>query len=319
MLLVAALSQARIVWWSTPWIGYAFAASIVLIGAAMLIEHNRANPLLNTRWMRTRGVIRFALVAASVRVLLGEQNYGAIGLMTALGMGTDQLVTLATVMTFATLAGVVASVLTLNPQNLVWPVALSVGLIAVGAWMDSDATNLTRPSQLYLSQALIGFAAAFFLGPVMIAGVLRALAKGPSHMVSFSAVFSLAQTLGGLGGTALLGTFQIVREKVHSHDLVQTMTATDPQVALRIQQLGGAFGKVVTDSALRTAEGAALLSQQTTREANVLAFNDVFMLIAILATVAFVYFAGLWLYFRRTGTNPLAEELAAMQRMRAAQ
>ena len=319
MLLVAALSQARIVWWSTPWLGYAFAASIVLIGAAMLIEHNRANPLLNTRWMRTRGVIRFALVAASVRVLLGEQNYGAIGLMTALGMGTDQLVALATVMTFATLAGVVASVLTLNPQNLVWPVALSVALIAVGAWMDSDATNLTRPSQLYLSQALIGFAAAFFLGPVMIAGVLRALAKGPSHMVSFSAVFSLAQTLGGLGGTALLGTFQIVREKVHSHDLVQTMTATDPQVALRIQQLGGAYGKVVTDPALRTAEGAALLSQQTTREANVLAFNDVFMLIAILATVAFVYFAGLWLYFRRTGTNPLAEELAAMQRMRAAQ
>src|SRR3546814_85221 len=50
-LLSAVLIQGRIIWWTTPWLGYAAAASVLLISAAMLIEHNRANPLLNTRWI----------------------------------------------------------------------------------------------------------------------------------------------------------------------------------------------------------------------------------------------------------------------------
>jgi MFS family permease len=315
MLLLAVLTQGRIVWWSTPWLGYATVGAILLIGMAILIEHNRANPLLNTRWMTTRGVVTFGLVAATMRILLTEQNYGSTGLLTAVGMGTDQLVTLNLILVAATLAGAILSMIRLNPQDLIRPVAFSVLLIAIGAWMDADASNLTRPANLYASQALIGFAAVYFLGPTMMAGVLQALAKGPSHMVSFSAVFGIAQTLGGLGGTALLGTFQIIREKFHSHELVQSVVMTDPQVALRMQQLGGAYGRAVTDPVLRQAQGTQLLTQQLTREANILAFNDVFMLIAALAAMAFVYLAGRWLYLRKHGINPLANELAALQAM----
>jgi hypothetical protein len=138
-------------------------------------------------------------------------------------------------------------------------------------------------------------------------------------MVSFSAVFGISQTLGGLGGTALLGTFQIMRERYHSNELVQSIVATDPQIALRVQQLGGAYGRVLLDPARRQAQGAQLLSQQVTREANILAYNDVFLLIAALAAVAFCYLAGRWLYLKWRGINPLAEELAALQKMRASQ
>ena len=319
MLLLAVLTQGRIVWWTTPWIGYAFAASIVLIGAAMAIEHNRANPMLNTRWMRTRGVLRFAFVAATVRLLLGEQNFGTTGLLTVVGMGNDQLVSLNAVLVAATLAGVIASLVTLNPNDLIKPVALSVAMIALGAWLDSSASNLTRPANLYLSQALIGFAAAYFLGPLMLSGVLRALAKGPSHMVSFSAVFSIAQQLGGLGGSAMLGTYQIVRERHHFSALVEGMSATDPQVALRVQQLSGAYGRVQTDPVLLHTQGIQLLTQQVTREANILAFNDVFRLITLLAVLAFIYLAGRWLYFRWNRINPLADELAVLAKLRGAQ
>ena len=58
---------------------------------------------------------------------------------------------------------------------------------------------------------------------------------------------------------------------------------------------------MVTDPALRTAEGAALLSQRVTREANVLAFNDVFLLIALIASLLFLW--GLLIEFnmRRRG------------------
>jgi len=317
MLLLAVLTQGRIVWWTTPWIGYALAGAIVLIGAAMLIEHNRASPMLNTRWMRTRGVLRFAFVAATVRLLLGEQSTGSLGFLAVVGMGNDQLVTLNAVLVLATLAGVIMSLVTLDTSDLVRPIALSVLLIAIGSWFDSYSSNVTRPAQFFVTQAMIGFAAAYFLGPVMLAGVLRALAKGPSHMVSFSALFSIAQTLGGLGGSALLGTYQIVRTRFHFNNLVEGMAATDPQVALRVQQLGGAYGRVQTDPALLHTQALQLLTQQVTREANILAYNDVFRLFAALALVAFVYLAGRWLYLWWYGINPLAAELEALQKLRA--
>src|SRR3546814_18122651 len=108
-------------------------------------------------------------------------------------------------------------------------------------------------------------------------GMLRAIVNGPSHLVSFSAVFGISQTLGGIGGAAMLGSFQIVRERFHSNELVQSLVMTDPQVATRIQQLGGAYARVLTDQILRQAQGSALLSQQVNREAHILAFNDVFL------------------------------------------
>lgn len=316
-LLCAVLAQGRIQWWTeAPWIGYATCGALLLLAGAILVEHNRANPLLNTRWMASRDIMRFAFVAISVRILLSEQSYGAFGLMTALGLNNDQLITLAIVMTLATVAGLVTSALTINPLNLGRPLFWSVALIAVGAFMDSHATNLTRPAQMYLSQAMIAFAAVFFMGPTLLIGILRALSKGPNHIVSFSALFSITQSLGGLAGTAALGTFQIVREKFHSHALVQSLTLTDPQVAARVQTLGGAYGKVLGDPTLRAAEGGALLSQQVTREANILAFNDIFLVIAILACLTLVWIGARQIRMYVTGVNPMAEPLQAMARMR---
>ncbi|MBB6190161.1 MFS family permease [Sphingobium wenxiniae] len=315
-LLCAILVQGRIVWWSTPWIGYALAASIVLIGIALIIEHNRANPLLNTRWLASADVVRFAIVAASMRLLLSEQNFGASGLLAVVGMGQEQLVPFYAVVTGATVLGLIASMIFLNPMDLLRPVAFSCGLIAVAAFLDADSSNLTRPAQLYLTQAMIAFAAIYFMGPTMLSGVLHALAKGPSHIVSFAAIFGISQQLGGIGGASLLGTFQTVRERFHSEMLAQSILPTDPQVALRLQQLGGAYSRTLGDPALRQAEGTVLLSQQVSREAAILAFNDVFLLIGSIATIGLVYLLGRWTYFTIKGINPLANELAAMAAMR---
>jgi MFS family permease len=315
-LLCAVLVQGRIVWWSTGWLGYATAAAILLIGAAMLIEHNRSNPLLNTRWMRTRNVLRLIAIVVAIRILLSEQSVGSLGLLTAVGMGNDQLVTLNLVILIASLVGIVLGVWALNPKDLLWQVVVSAAIIAVGAYIDAHATNLTRPFNLYVSQALIAFAALFWMGPVTMVGILRAIARGPSHIVSFSAVFGISQTIGGLAGSAMLGTLQIMRERAHSQDIVQTLSGGDPLVVQRLQQLGGAYGRVQGDPTLRQADGAILLGQQVTREANILAYNDVFLLIAVLAVLVVLWLGGRWLWLRANGINPLAEELEAMQKMR---
>jgi MFS family permease len=319
-LLCAFLGLGRVLWWTeAPWLGYALCGAIVLIAAALLIEHNRANPLLNTRWMGSGLILRFAFVATTVRLLLSEQTYGAIGLLTALGINNDQLFNLFVVISIVTAFGIIASALTVNPTNLGRPIFISVALIAIGAFIDAHATNLTRPANMYFSQSLLAFAAVYFMGPTLLVGILNAMARGPNHIVTFSAVFSISQSLGGLAGSALLGSFQIVREKFHSHAIVQSLTLTDPQVAARLQALGGAYGRVVTDPTLRSAEGAALLSQQVTREANVLAFNDVFLTVCVLACLTMLWIGARQLRMYITGENPMAPALEAIAKKRAQQ
>ncbi|HUD31468.1 MAG TPA: MFS transporter [Variovorax sp.] len=289
-LLCAVLGQGRIVWWTeVPWLGWALCGAIALLSVAMVIEHNRANPLLNTRWLGSGDIVRFALVATLMRLLLSEQSVGVVGLLTALGVVNDQLAGLFGWITLATVAGIAVSVLTIDPQKLGTPIVVALACIAAGSFLDTRATSLYRPQDFVVSQSLLGFAAALFVGPALLFGLTQALKRGPSHLVSFSALFGITQSLGGLAGGALLGTFQVVREKFHSHELVQSITLADPLVAARVQSGAGAYGRVLGDTALRQAEGGASLSQLVTREANVLAFNDVFLVVGALACVAVLW------------------------------
>src|SRR5262249_20871751 len=127
-----------------------------------------------------------------------------------------------------------------------------------------------------------------FLPPAMLAGMTKTLKQGQTYITSFIVVFLFTQSIGGLVGSAFFGTFIIVREKFHSSQLVEQVVLTNPLVAERVRQLGATYGRVLTDPQLLNAEGVALLSQLATREANVLAYNDAFLLIAAIATAAFV-------------------------------
>lgn len=289
-LLVAVLSQGRIQWWTErPWIGWSMAASVALIAAAILVEHQRKNPLINTRWLGTREMLRLIAVAASVRILLSEQAFGSIGFLSAVGLINDQLVTLNLIVVFASIAGLATAVLTFRPDNLTRPIIIAVILIVIGSFMDANATNLTRPSHFYLSQALIGFASLLFLAQAMVIGIARTLLAGGKNFISFVVLFSMSQSIGGLAGGTLLGTFQTVREKYHSHELVQNIVASDPLVTARLGAGSRVVAGTVGDPVLRSAEGAALLSQQVTREANILAYNDVFLLVGVLAILTTIW------------------------------
>ena len=289
-LLIAVLSEGRIQWWTErPWIGWSLAASIALITAAVLVEHHRKNPLINTRWLGTREMLRLMAIAASVRILLSEQAFGSVGLLSVVGMINDQMVTLNLIIILASIAGLVTAVLTFRPAHLSQPIIIAVVLIVIASFMDASTTNLTRPSHFYLSQALIGFASMLFLAQAMVIGIARTLLAGGKNFVSFIVLFSLSQSIGGLVGGTLLGTFQTVREKVHSHELVQNIVASDPLVAARLGAGSHAVAGTIGDPVLRNAEGAALLSQQVTREAHILAYNDVFLLVGVLAILATIW------------------------------
>ncbi|PHN27642.1 MFS transporter [Pseudomonas sp. ICMP 460] len=296
-LLCAVLSLGRIDWWlEAPWIGVASACSLVLIMAGLAIEHNRTNPLLMTRWLGSGVMIRLALAVVLIRMVLSEQSTGAVGFMQMLNMSYEQMHTLYVVMLAGAIAGLVVSALTINPAHLLMPLIISLALMATGSVMDSFSSNLTRPQNLYISQFLLGFGGTFFLGPTMVLGTRNVLTN-PRNLVSFSVMFGICQNLGGLIGAALLGTFQIVREKYHSSMIVEHLTLLDPRVAARVQSGGAAYGGVLADPELRNLMGIRSLATAATREANVMAYNDVFMLIAIIAalTMTWIFIRSLWL------------------------
>lgn len=294
-MLCAVLGLGRYVWWTeAPWIGWALAGAFVLLTAAILVEHNRRFPLLNTRWIASGEILRIALAIILVRIVLSEPTVGVVGMLQTLGLNNDQFRGLFTVILVATAAGFLASAWLLDVNNIPRPILIALALIVLGALMDARSTSLTRPEQLYVSQAMIAFAGAIFLGPALMAGFTRVIQKGYAYLASFSVLFSITQSLGGLFGTALLGSLQVIREKYHSNQLAGAVSLGDPQTVLRLQQLGGAYARTVGDAALRGGEATVLLGQQITREANVLAYDDVFRVFAVIAATTFVWIAALY-------------------------
>src|SRR5262249_10145819 len=148
-------------------------------------------------------------------------------------------------------------------------VRVACALIAVGAFMDAGATDLTRPANLYVSQALIGFGALLFVGPVFLTGIARMMLAGPQNFVSWIVLYSASQNLGGQIGSAAFGTLQTWREKFHSNELVGQIVLTNPVDAHSLALANHALSPMVADPVLRSAEAAALLAQQASREANI--------------------------------------------------
>jgi MFS family permease len=307
-LLCMVLTFGRIFWWTEQaWIGVALAVSIFLLAAAMCVEHNRANPLLNLRWLTNRSILRVALSLLLVRIVLSEQSVGAVGFLRAVGLDNNQMQSLFLCVLAATVAGIVVSALTVNVKHLMAPQVIALVLMALGAWMDAHATNQTRVEQMYLSQSLLAFGGTLFIGPSLISMIVTVIGN-PGALISFSVLFGLTQNLGGLIGSALVGTFQIMREKFHSSTIVEGLSSLDPLVAGRIQSGAAAAGQLLADPAARTRQSLASLAASATREANILAYNDVFLMIALIAAVSatWIFLHAVWMHY-----NPPAAAAAA--------
>ena len=290
-MLVAVLAQGYSHWWfDTPWLAWLLIGALLLIGTALYIEHHRANPLLQTRWLATPSVLRFIVGAFLIRFLTTEQAFGAVGMLRAVGMGPDQMQPLFAVVLAGTVVGILFSALTFSPKTLIPQLIMSIVLLGSAAMLDYGRTSLDRPENFFLSQFLVAVGSGMFMGPLVLLGILQALKFGANYVVTFSVVLSMTQTLGALTGSALLSTYQLHREQVYSTQLTAQLNPADPVVAQRLRIQERVYGAVVADPVQRAAQGTALLAQVARREANVRAFNDVFALSGTLA-LAFLFWS----------------------------
>ena len=116
-LLCSVLALGRTVWWTdAAWIGWALIGSILLIAGAIAIENRRANPLLNIRFLSQWAILRIAAIAICIRIVTAEQTFASVGLLSTLGYGIEQLQPLYVIVTLASVAGIIAAIVTFRPQ-----------------------------------------------------------------------------------------------------------------------------------------------------------------------------------------------------------
>ncbi|MDR2311962.1 MAG: MFS transporter [Brucellaceae bacterium] len=285
-LLAMMLVVGRLYWWlEAPWIGVCLAVAFGALALAAAIEFNRENPLLNIRWLTSRQTLTFAGMLLVFRLVLSEQTAGATGMFQALGIYNEQSTGLYWVLIASSVMGGIICAMVIRPGREAYIYTVALLLIMSGAFMDGHANNLTRPEMMYLSQAMISFGGALFLPPAMAAGLVSALKNGPTYITSFIVVFIFTQSVGGLFGSAVFGSFVTWRQQHHMRALYDQIVMTDPLVAQRIAQLSASVSKVIIDPAYVKAEGAALLGQQIVKEATVLSYNDLFLLVSAIAAM----------------------------------
>ena len=201
--------------WDAPWVVQVLAAGVAALAAGAAVELNRADPIIDIRWLASPAILHLTATLLLMRLLLSEQSAGAPRMFQVLGIQGDQLVGLFAVIVLATFAGALACVAWMRPDRVAPMHLAALLLIALGAWMDTHATVLTGPRQMLVSQALIAFASMIFIVPAMLTGLMAAMARGQQYLLSFIIVFISTQSLGGVLGSGLFSTFITHRQAAH--------------------------------------------------------------------------------------------------------
>jgi MFS family permease len=275
--LAVVFTLGRLYWWyEADWLGWLLVVAIVTGCLMAMIELNRKNNLIDVRWITSWEIVHFAGVLLVFRMLLSEQSTGAINFFKQLGLFNEQMSGLYWIILVGAVVSGLFCALVMKPGRE-WLIHLgALVLIAAGSFMDSHATVLTRPEQMYLSQGLVAFGSGLFLPPAMAVGFAAALKKGLPYIMSFLAVFLFTQKVGAFIGSALFGTFVTWREQYHSAILTSRLLPTDPLVAARLQQYVGAYAKSTPDAIQRTIQGTSTFAKAVQQQAYVLAYNDAF-------------------------------------------
>nr|WP_319246997.1 MFS transporter [uncultured Celeribacter sp.] len=276
-------------WWTdAPWIGAMTVLAVLSLTLVVMLELRRETPLIDVRWIMSPEILHLTGTLLLFRLILSEQSSGAPRMFQVLGVAPEQMTTLFAVIVCASIVGAVACVAWLKPTREPQFHLAALVLIAVGAWMDSHATIDTRPEQMIVSQALIGFAGMLFMPPAMMAGLLSALKKGPNYILSFVIIFISTQSLGAVVGSGVFLTVINARQAFHYKVLTEGLQATDAATSLAITQRVQAMATQAADMAQLKAQAVAQLATRASQEAYVMAYNDAYFLTFIVAVGAAV-------------------------------
>jgi DHA2 family multidrug resistance protein len=177
------------------------------------------------------------------------------------------------------MAGVALVVTRVSPRLLI---AVGILASAIGMVMMSHVTYLTGPEHLFVPQVLIGIGIGLLMVPLMTVSLngLTGIELGDG-----SGLFNMARQLGGSIGIAILTSFINRHIVFHQAALAEHVNVYSSETLSRftmLQQFFASKGAALADA---TQQALAALNLTITSQAVLLAYEDVFLLVAIIYAV----------------------------------
>lgn len=281
-------SVGNIVWWHHSYIAYGLCIAIVSFGIFFLIEFFKKRPFINLKFLTNIQLIEVALAAAFVRMCLAEQSTGATGLFkNVLGFSDYQLMDYYGILTLGALCGGIACIMIYHYERSHGMILFAAFLIPLGSFLSTKLSIDMLPSNLYLGQFLIAFASVFFIGPLMVNGILMGFARRAIHLITFVAIFTFSQGVFGLLGSAIIGYF------------VESRTAQYLQNLINHSPYSQSTTQILGDT----------LESEMIKQAGILAYGDLFFYIGVVGSCIFAVLVARYVYFKAQKSNSIRKEL----------
>jgi DHA2 family multidrug resistance protein len=181
-----------------------------------------------------------------------------------------------------------------------WLLATGCAFSALGLGMMS---NLTLGID-YWTLVWPRFVQGFGLGFIFVPLTTLAFATVPKpRLANATAAFNVIRNLGGSAGVALATTFLARFAQAHQTSLVPHVNAWDAETAARLAGWTRHFAAHGADPFTAERRALAMLYRETTTQAQVLAYVDVFTVLAVL----FVAVLALVPFMRRVRAEPIED------------
>ncbi len=279
--LIVALNRGGQEGWTSPYILGLFALMAVSLAAFVLIESRVGEPLVDLGLFRSAtfsvanivGFLTFMalmgglfLIPFFLRNILGYTPIRA-------GMSLFPLI--GAMIILAPLGGKLA-----DRAGGKTPTALGMLILAAAMYSFHTMTADTAYPFIAVRLVLMGVGLALTMSPLSNA----AMATLPREKTGVgSGVFNLFKNVGGSVGIAIFGTFLDERTTFHSRILAEYVDAASPAAMELLAALKGGF--MQSGLPADQAHGAALavLQGMVAKQAAVMAYGDVFQIVALLA------------------------------------
>jgi DHA2 family multidrug resistance protein len=277
-------------WFSSPMIVTAAVLAVIGLIAVVLWELRQKDPVVDFRMLKNRN---FA-IATGAMFLLGFALYSSTALLP---------IYLQTLMGYnATLSGEVISpggiaIIIMMPivGRLVgkvdprWLVAFGMAISSVGLFQMSGFNLDIDFRTAVMARIVQSIGLAFLFIPINV----TAFAFVPKEKTNYATgLVNLARNIGGSSGIALSTTMLSRRSQFHQQTMLSHLTPLDPPYQSTIQGLTQALIQRGSDAVAAASQAQAMLYGMLQRQAMMLAFVDVFWLLAMvfLAVTPLVFF-----------------------------
>lgn len=251
------------------------------VSALLLLwwERRTAHPVLDFSAFANRNFTVGCVLTFILGMCMYGQSYilpqllGRVRGYNALQVGEVMFVTGAAMFLSAPIAGRLSS--KLDPRRLL---VAGFSLVALGLWLNTKMTVEVGFDQLLLPQIARGVGLILCIVPIT-AAALGTLER--DQLSGGSGLFNVFRNMGGALGLAMINTQWDGRFDRHYGWMAESLSATRPEVQAYLARLGHAAAARAPVGSDPGHAALAVLTGQLRQQAAVMAWNDVFLIMAV--------------------------------------